>query len=226
MIKLLIDSANFLRSHRGPIFTIVGPFFLAMSAFGAYLNTTEQDNVLLFSLYLAVYALGQAFYVCRLIKYMASVVTGSKPELSVSLYEWLRLFCVHLMYGLAVLVGLMVLIIPGIYLSARYGFAEFESVLNKRMPFEAMSSSWGQTQPYTSALMLGALAIGGGGLVMDLLLSAPDGAGFNHLLISGLIAELVSSIVVVLMSVFYFRVYVSSLDFGDNGESETRISGS
>ena len=221
MKKLLLDSIYFIQSHRGPIFQIVGPFFIAMSVFGAYINASEPDNAWIFTIYLALFAFGQAFYMCRLIKYMASVVTGNEANLSVSLNEWARLFAVHVLYGIAVLIGIMALIIPGVFLSARYGFAEFEAVLNERSPFEAMSSSWTQTKEFTTTLMLGVVVIGGGGLMFDLLLTGSTEVTNGFALVSGFFAELVSAFVVVLMSVFFFRVYVSSLDFSGTAKSDS-----
>lgn len=221
MKKLLLDSIYFIQSHRGAIFQIVGPFFLAMSVFGAYINASEPDNSWMFTLYLTLFAFGQAFYMCRLIKYMASVVTGNEPDLSVSLNDWVRIFGVHVLYGVAVLIGIMALIIPGVYLSARYGFAEFEAALNQRSPFEAMSSSWTQTKEYTTTLMLGVIVVAGGGLVLDLLLTGSQEATYGLALVTGFLAELASAFVVVLMSVFFFRVYVSSLDFSGTASSDS-----
>ncbi|MDN3685931.1 hypothetical protein QW180_29825 [Vibrio sinaloensis] len=162
---------------------------------------------------MAIFSAGQAYYMCRLIKYMAAVVTNNQPDLSVSLAEWGRLFVVHLIYGVVVVIGIMALILPGIYFSARYGFAEFEAVLNKRAPMEAMSSSWKQTKQYMTPLIMGLLVIAGGGLMVDLLLTSGEETNFALTYSRYFLAEIISSLVLVMMSVFYFRVYVSSLDF-------------
>lgn len=214
MNNLLLESLYFIRTHRANLFRLLGPFFIVMAVIAAYVSTAASENDAAFGLYLAIYSVGQAYYMCRLIKYMAAVVTSNQPDVAVSFSEWGRLFLVLVIYGVVVVIGIMALILPGIYLSARYGFAEFEAVLNKRSPIAAMGSSWNQTKPYVMPLIMGLLLISGGGLLVDLLLTSGEETRFSLLYGRYFLAEIISSFVLVLMSVFYFRVYVSSLDFG------------
>lgn len=215
MKTLLMESLYFSRTYAGSIFRIIGPFFIVMALFGGYTYMIEDEPGWLSVAYLTVFIGGQSFYICRLIKFMGSVVSGSEVDLSVSVSEWFRLLIVHILYGIAVLVGILALIIPGIYMSAKYGFAEFECVLNKRSPMEALGASWEQTKGHVKTLMLGVFTITITGILFDLLLDWIGEMAPDLMLPLGVLSELGSSIVVVLVSVFYFRVYVSTLEKGD-----------
>ncbi len=212
MIKHLNESLYFAREHLGAFFRIIGPFILVMAPIGALTETLGQKYNGLYVLYLLLFTCGQAYYMCRLIKYMAAQVSGSKLDFSVSFTEWYNLLLVYVMYSIAVLIGLVALIIPGIYIAAKYGFAEFESVLNQREPFKALSSSWKQTKGIVITLMLGGALINGCGIMLDVPLNIISEISSTHQFVASSLSSIISSITMLLVSVFYFRLYVLALE--------------
>lgn len=212
MIKHLSESLYFAREHLGAFFRIIGPFIVVMAPVTALTEVMSKEFNGLYVPYLLLFTCGQAYFMCRLIKYMASVVTGNKVDLSVSFTEWYNLLLVYVVYTIAVLIGLVALIIPGIFIAAKYGFAEFESVLNQREPFKALSTSWNQTKGIVVTLMLGGALINGCAIVLDIPLDIISEISSTHKFVASCLSSIISSVSMVLVSVFYFRLYVIALE--------------
>lgn len=75
----------------------------------------------------------------------------------------------NLLSGLAVILGLVLLIIPGIILAIRFQFAPFLVIEHKMRPIEAMKTSWKMTEGLGWQLFLFGLATAAIGLIGFLL---------------------------------------------------------
>lgn len=156
MKKLISECLYFLSSHFGPIFKIFGPFILITTFLGPWLKASfsSSNDIWVYFLYLALFSFLQTYLMARFIKFMAFIASGKQIGRSVSWKTWFRLFVVYLIYGIAIMLGFIALIIPGIYIAARYAFADFETVLNNRSPISALNESWQDTKDIVGKLMI------------------------------------------------------------------------
>ena len=207
MKQIFTEVFYFTKCNLDPIIRIIGPFILLMLCVGIPVNYYSEDIGSAAWGYWIVMMLVQPYYMCLLIKYMNNAVDNETENMRVSFVEWFNLFVVYILYTTAVIIGFIALIIPGIYLAARYGFAEFESVLNKRKPIQALKSSWELTSSKVPVLMWGSIVIVGASILIDIPLSYLGELNTGVMALTEIISELVSMLSMVLMSVFFFRVY-------------------
>ncbi|WP_231735774.1 hypothetical protein [Vibrio sp. MEBiC08052] len=110
------------------------------------------------------------------------------------------------------MLGFIALIIPGIYIAARYAFADFETVLNNRSPISALNESWQDTKDIVGKLMIVTALMSG----IQVLL----GYGFGYIgtlsptlkILTTLLNDLLSPCTIIFMSIVYFRLYVTNSD--------------
>lgn len=171
--KSLSDSWSFFKNHAIALCFIILPFVAPVQLFSAlYQHFFASEEVALaeqlipMSIAFAAYPI----YSVAVVFYLASRISGesvnTKSLWSAGLKYWMPYAVVSLFVGAAVVFGLMAFIIPGIYLAVRFAFSEFELLLNKVMPTEAMKSSWDKTREHT-------LVIFGGYAIITLILYAP-----------------------------------------------------
>lgn len=210
MQNLLLDSWNFFRNHYMAIGLIVLPLFVPVVVFDVVYNHyfITDDSDLFVQLVPGFFALlAYPVYTGGTILYIASAVEGKTMDIqscwSEALKFWLPFTFMSLLLGLALTAGFLLLIIPGIILVGRYSFAEFELLLNKKSPLDAMSSSMAATKKYVWNLLAGYLvlaviidgshyllgALGGGSPVLDSVLT------------------IVYAVPGVMSTIFAFRVY-------------------
>lgn len=114
-------------------------------------------------------------------KMMLEFYEGRKPEIKEIIYtkNVLEYFVVSLLYVLMVLVGFILLIIPGIYLALRYQFAPILVIDKGMKPLEALKKSAQMTEGLKWKLLLFHLAciginiLGMIALLIGLLLTTP-----------------------------------------------------
>lgn len=119
-----------------------------------------------FTMQLPMIILGLLVYpivTASLIFYMAATITGESISIRNS---WLlgllysaRLFILVVIVNILIILGLSLLIAPGIYLIVRYSFSDFELLLNNQSPINAMKRSWGITADYFSIILRGLFVI-------------------------------------------------------------------
>ena len=211
MNRLLLESYYFLKNNFSSIFIITGPFIFLMAALSVALEFTQGSQAF-FAMYVAVFIVVHAYTFCRLIKYMAAVVTGGTRELSVTLNECFRLSIRYLVYGTAIVAGLIALVIPGLYLIAKYAFADFEFVLNKRSTFQSMSESWNVTSGVVLTLILGGIAINAPLFLLEFFIALFEPSNSVVYLTSTFASEVLSFAGLVFSSIFHFRVYTKVLE--------------
>lgn len=207
----------FFRQHWLTLAVIQLPFLLLL-AMANYLilgdltdtsNPQSQVNAMLLSL-LRLTLL--PFYLGGTILYLQSVIDHRPlhPLTAVlsSTRCWGRLLLTYMLNALAISLGLMLLVLPGVYFGVRFAVADYACVLERRGPLEAMRQSWEITPEYFWPLLQG-LA-----LLMSLLFLA------NILLTRAFIEQPLLLILVsalmdflgVLVTLYGFRVYCAIRD--------------
>ena len=173
--------------------------------------------------------LAYPIYTAGVIFYIASAVAGeainTKTAWKLGIKYWAQLLLLSILVGISIMVGFLLLIIPGIILVARYAFSEFELLLNNRRPLDAMKCSWDASKNFIWTIL-------GGYLVITIVLFGPY---FGLVAIIGnedfelgLFDNALNIIYSVLNSIyiiFAFRVYHLSKAQHNNGLNPTPESG-
>lgn len=76
-----------------------------------------------------------------------------------SLSSWRTLLLVFLVSGMAIFGGLMLFIIPGIYIGIRLAFADYICVIEKRGIMDSLKQSWADTTDYFWTLFQGLIIL-------------------------------------------------------------------
>jgi hypothetical protein len=213
--KLLIDSWSFFKNHVVAISVIVLPIVVPIEIFTAfyqYFYTSDEFIWLEQILPMSLWALAYPVYTVGVIFYIASIISGKRSDTKtlwrLGIKFWVPYFILISIVGAGVLLGLMLLIIPGILLTVRLAFSEFDLLLNQSKPLDAIKNSWASTREYIWVIL-------GGYVVITIYLYAPlylISLLFEESSISYWVFDTVSSIVYsvleVLYTIFAFRVYV------------------
>ncbi|WP_320827718.1 hypothetical protein [Reinekea sp.] len=166
LLNLLKDSLNFYRRNVVFLAMIVLPFSISVGLFELVLNQSARpdDDMLAnplipFMLSLMVYPISQSAVILAI----AASVDGRYPSLP-SLWRhglrlWFPVAAVNFLYAAAILGGLFMLVIPGLYFMVRFMFAEYAVVLNKQHPLDAMRASWLLSKGCFKLLLSGFLII-------------------------------------------------------------------
>jgi len=109
--------------------------------------------------------------------------------------------------GIAITLGLIFLVIPGIIFSVRYAFSEFDLLFNQSKPLDAMRNSWNETKNYIWVIL-------GGYVVITLVFYAPyylftlllDESSVSYWILDTA-SNIVYSVLGALYTIFTFRVY-------------------
>lgn len=158
---LLMDSVNYFRKHVMSFCVLVLPF-----AFISYLLTynmnkgQEANDVLLYLLcMLTIYP----FYKCAILFYIAYSFDDKRVPFTqlykISSKTWLAFTLMNIYVGVCLLFGFILLILPGLYLMARFSFTEIYCVLYQKDAKESMKKSWEDSQNNYWTLFQGLVAI-------------------------------------------------------------------
>jgi len=207
MTNILLDSVNFCRRYARELFSIMGPVIIALAILSNVADLFTYQYYWFGLVYALLAMVLQTYFFVRLIRFFHSVVSGEAYKHSVSFSVWIDLLSVSILYGLAVVIGSMAFVIPGIFFAAKYGFSTFETVLNGKGAIAAMSASWRKSKGFAGKMMLGSSLI----VLLTILVSLPLGylqdANFIIRFTGGILIELISSTLMLFTMVFYFRVY-------------------
>lgn len=206
----LKQSYFFFRSNFSNLLSIQLPFIaVLMLVQHTVIGGIEEGANLQNDLFLltAMDLLFVPIYLGATIFYMQSIV-DSRPISTLQawawgLQNWGRLFFTFLLSALAISVGLMLLVLPGLYIAVRLGLANQVCLLERKSPIEAMKMSWAGTADLFWTLAKG-LAIIYGLLFIGELLVAPIVEG-NVIL--GFIGSAILDFLNVFGAIFTFRIY-------------------
>ena len=206
----LKQSYFFFRSNFSNLISIQLPFIVVLMLIqhtvigGIEEGANLQNDLFLLT---AMDLLFVPIYLGATIFYMQSIV-DSRPISTLQawawgLQNWGRLFFTFLLSALAISVGLMLLVLPGLYIAVRLGLANQVCLLERKSPIEAMKMSWAGTADLFWTLAKG-LAIIYGLLFIGELLVAPIVEGN---LILGFVGSAILDFLNVFGAIFTFRIY-------------------
>lgn len=185
-----------------------------MSCLGMWLehSFSVSENLWVYAVYLCVYSSMYTYLIAIFINFMASSTNGYDIERSVSWRVWSRLMIVYIIYSLIVLVGTIALIIPGLYLAARYSFVEFETVLNNKSPLFAMEKSWRDTKGITMKLISISLLLGSLNFILNFVIGFIGEIYPMLQVVTGILTSILSPALLIFGSIVYFRFYITNVD--------------
>lgn len=204
------QSLFFFRQHLVTLAKIQLPFLAVIGVLGFVLhgNSASSDtNAAGSVLLLGLLQLGLLpLYWGATIFYMQSVLDG-KPispmnAISLGITSWGRLLITYILNGLAVLLGLIALVLPGVIVGVRLAFADYICVLENKSATEAIKQSWTQSQPYFWMLLQGFILIFLTLFLLEVLIQQV--VGMN---IVGMLLSLVVDFCGVMLTVFGFRIF-------------------
>ena len=149
-LKLIItDAAQFFLNNLTQIAALCLPWLLAAALVEYIIVAAGQGSDDVRPLFLVAWTFNlliYPIYTGALILLMAKRAQREQPvnrELTLSaLRTWQPLFMVHVMASGMTALGLMLLVLPGIYIAVRLSFAEFFLVLEGAKPIEALQKSF------------------------------------------------------------------------------------
>lgn len=208
--EYLRQSIFFFRQHFVILATIQLPFLALLGVLGYVLQGSmiASDGepggsfILLGILQLGLLPL----YWGATIFYMQSVLDG-KPlspmsAISLGMTSWGRLLLTYILNGLAVLLGLVALVIPGVIVGVRLAFADYICVLENKSASESIKQSWTQTKSYFWMMLQGFILIFLLLFLLEILIQQLVGSNAVGMLLS-----LIVDFCGVLLTVFGFRVF-------------------
>ena len=148
-VKLILsDSYIFFIRNFWQIVTLCLPFLLVEAFFESLLTSSDNFQFLSWTSYVVIYPI----YTAALILFMAKSAKKEHPRsteiIALSLRLWWPVFILTIINLSLGLVGLLLFIIPGIWVVVRLSFAEFFLILNDLKPWEAISQSFKTTKQY------------------------------------------------------------------------------
>ena len=151
-----------------------------------------------------------AIWTAALIFYIASAVGGEtlaiKRAWQLGLEYWLPMVITLVLMYVAVFAGLMVFIIPGIWIGIKLSFAFFEVLLANRTPIEAIKQSWHLTTGHGGKILAGAFAVFGPVYLLYIVTGFSAATGVGYVLVYTLLS-IVSILLGALYTVFLYRVH-------------------
>lgn len=211
---LLSDSYIFFRKHLSAIAAIILPIVIPFEIFAAVYQhliitgeVTLTDQLILMFVGLMIYPV----YAGGLVFYIASVLRreaiDNNTAWRMAWANWGRYLMVTVLVGSAVMFGLSLLIVPGIFLAARFAFSEFELLLGGQGPVDAIGKSWNLTREHmwflAGGFVLITLALYAPYVLLEYLLSPESPL---YWVISSVLSVVVS-LFGALYTIFAFRIY-------------------
>lgn len=212
--KLLMDSWSFFKNHAVAISMITLPIVIpidVLTALYQYFLANEELKLSeqLIPMFIAmlvypIYAAGIVFYIASVI---SDEIIDTKTSWKLGTKFWWPYVTMSFFVGLVVMLGFVLLVIPGIIFAVRYAFSEFELLLNKSNPLDSMKNSWDATKDYMWLIL-------GGYFVITLVLYAPyyliaelfDESSVYYWVIDTTL-NIIFSVLGALYTIFAFRVY-------------------
>lgn len=211
---LLSDSFIFFRHHFSAIAAIILPIIIPFEVFAVlYQHVIASDGfaladqLILMVIGLMIYPV----YAGGLVFFIVSVLRRDPIDKNtawrMAWANWSRYLMVTVMVGVAVMLGLSLLILPGIILAARFAFSEFELLLGGNDPFNAISNSWRLTREYmwylAGGFILFTVALYAPYILLEFI-SGPESLGYWA---ASSVLNVLVAIFGALYTIFAFRVY-------------------
>ena len=209
-VDYLKQSYYFFRSNLSSLLSIQLPFIAGLMLIQRSLVGDLEDGSNLQDQLFMLTAMDLLFvpiYLGASIFYMQSIVDkqpiSALQAWALGLKNWGRLFFTFLLSAIAISLGLMLLVIPGLYIAVRLGIANQICLLEGRGPMEALKMSWAGTADLFWTLAKG-LAIIYGFLFVAELMVAPIAEGS---LLFGMLLSVLLDFLNVFGAIYSFRIY-------------------
>jgi len=219
LFSLLKESVYFYRANFWGIVAVLLPFVLLLAMLSWFFDgmaTQDQNSISsVFSLYLVIDSALHPIYAGGLVLYLASVVTGENWRplrcYQAALQFWLPLFVLNWLMAFMVMAGMMMFIIPGLWVMARLSFANFLCIFEGMSAPDALVHSWQRTEPYQGVLIGGVMLYFSLKLLPLLNPTAPEEADGIQTL-SNMLVGTIFEILSMWFVVFCFRIYTLQRD--------------
>ncbi|HSG03329.1 MAG TPA: YciC family protein [Marinobacterium sp.] len=209
-VDYLKQSYYFFRSNLSSLLSIQLPFIAGLMLIQRSLVGDLEDGSNLQDQLFMLTAMDLLFvpiYLGASIFYMQSIVDkqpiSALQAWALGLKNWGRLFFTFLLSAIAISLGLMLLVIPGLYIAVRLGIANQICLLEGRGPMDALKMSWAGTADLFWTLAKG-LAIIYGFLFVAELMVAPIAEGS---LLFGMLLSVLLDFLNVFGAIYSFRIY-------------------
>lgn len=210
MLSFFRDVARFGYNHSRSLTVVLAPYLILIALFKAVSIVMAEQQPLWHGFYLSVLLAIYPLYMGRLIRYMAWAAGPSNEtpkSIAMNAADWRRLFLTNLIITALVSCGLLLFLVPGIYLAARFAFAEFITILRGDAPTTALEKSWREAGPHMWVLFLGTFIILGTSTVLEILTLPDPDTTLSVRVLVGLFGEFISISGALVLAVFFFRIY-------------------
>jgi hypothetical protein len=154
---ILTDAFTFFVVNFRQIATMCLPFLFGVALFQVMLGQAYPESNMAFLATLALSAIIYPIYMGALIQLMARRARQERPTssalITAAIPLWSSLLTLKIVASFIVLVGLGLMIVPGIWLLGRFAFAEFYLVLFGLTPREALQRSLQATRGHLSVIL-------------------------------------------------------------------------
>jgi hypothetical protein len=217
-LKLIVsDAFYFFKSNLVQIGSLCLPWLLVVAVVENLIISSGDPSQGLGPMFLLAWVfklLIYPIYTAALILLMAKRARRQQPNnkdlLSSALKIWQPFFIVHVMAAGLAAFGLMLFIIPGIYVAVRLSFAEFYLTLENIKPIEAIQKSFQATKPYFFQILL-LMALFIIPLWILNLLLANLLSGQEIIPVFNILAATTTTFLMLFLEVIMFRVYMSAI---------------
>jgi hypothetical protein len=216
-LKLIFtDAAFFFRKNLNQIAVLCLPWLFAGALVEHFFVTNQEafGDKPLFFLAWAFNLLVYPIYTAALILLMAQQAEGRRPTNQALLVEafkrWQPLLILHLLGSLLAGFGILLFVLPGIWVMVRLSFAEFYLVLDDLNPIEAIQKSIQTTKKHWRVIFFLMLMFlfPVAGLTFLFGQMSPDNPQVELI---ATIAGLAASFYMLFVDVLIFRVYMSAV---------------
>ncbi|MGB0467387.1 MAG: YciC family protein [Pontibacterium sp.] len=214
-LEYIRQALYFFRSHFSMVVRIQLPFLLLINVLALLADTSFDSQSESFSTMVAGLTLLNVtlmpIYMAATIFYFGSVVKNQPltagQALLLGLTRWRALLLVYALSAFAVFSGLLFLVIPGIFILIRLGFADYICVAEQKGPLDALKESWERSEPWFWTLLNGLailfVIVTGTEMLLELLL---EKIGLLNAPVSALI-NMFFGLLNTALTVYGFRVY-------------------
>lgn len=209
--RYLADSWRFFSTRLLQICSVLFPMLIPLQL--AHIGSTRmlgEDNQLTFfvlSLSLVLYPI----YHGAVISFIHTEIKGNEKTVSehyrLALQLWMPMLIMYVINMVAVVAGLFLFIIPGLFVIARLSYCEFFCFIEKQLPFQAIVSSWEATEDRQWMLLAGAIVIWSITTLPILLMQEYLARADSVNAIALFVIALIAGIVAVPLTIFRYRVY-------------------
>jgi hypothetical protein len=211
---LLTDSFKFFWNRLFSILLIIVPVVFPIELFRVRYAESFLGPESDFSSQLTTLLLGFAAYpihAAGVIFFIASVLSGDKLTIRdcwlLGLRFWGPFLLLSLLLGGATALGFMLFLVPGLIVLGRFAFADFDLLLNKHNPADAMRYSWEATRPYFWLILSGYLVIFAAVMAPYFFLVFVLQDLVQDLGIFEVVLDTLYAVLSTLLTIFRFRVY-------------------